>query len=359
MIPLSICRYSGRFPAPSSRSSKYLMVLYDHDINTIIPEPIKSRSESDIIRAYAVLHSTLTNRGLCPKLQMLDNECPAGLRHEGITFQLVPHHLHRTNSAERAIQTFKDHLIAGITRCDPVLPLHLWDQLLYQATLTLNLLRPSRINPRLSAEAQLNGAFDFNRTPLAPPGTKALIFESSAKRLTWSPHGVASWYLGPDPKHYPCYRLYVPNDRAERTTKTVQLFPHQFPVPKKSSVNAFIVAERALTEALTNPSPAAPCAQFGDAQHQAIVDLAEIFESAIAKPAIPSIAPPQPAVRTVTPLSLRVPIIPVSMRVTVPPEYPRVNIPPAATRVNIPPESSPPLPLTVSLPVHPHVINLD
>ena len=97
---------------------------------------------------------------------MLDNECPAGLkdymRHGGITFQLVPPHLHRTNSAKCAMQTFKDHLIAGITSCDPVFPLHLWDRLLYQSTLTLNLLQPSRINPQLSAEAQLNGAFDFN-----------------------------------------------------------------------------------------------------------------------------------------------------------------------------------------------------
>ena len=70
------------------------MVFYDHDSNAIIPEPIKSRSEADLIRAYSVLHSKLTNRGLRPKFQMLDNECPAGLkdymRREGITFQLVP-----------------------------------------------------------------------------------------------------------------------------------------------------------------------------------------------------------------------------------------------------------------------------
>ena len=107
---------------------------------------------------------------------MLDNGCPAGLkdymRREGIIFQLVPPHLHRTNSADRAIQTFKDDLIVGITSCDPDFPLHLWDRLLAQATFTLNLLRPSRINPRLSAEAQLNGDFNFNRTPLEPPGKK-------------------------------------------------------------------------------------------------------------------------------------------------------------------------------------------
>ena len=55
---------TGRFTVTSSRGSKYLMVLYDHDSNAIIPEPIKSRSESEIIRSHAVLHSKLTNWGL-------------------------------------------------------------------------------------------------------------------------------------------------------------------------------------------------------------------------------------------------------------------------------------------------------
>ena len=128
---------------------------------------------------------------------MLENKCPYSLkdymRREGITFQLVPPHLHRTNSVERAIQTFKEHLISGITSCEPDFPLHLWNNLLSQTTLTLNLLRPSILNPQLSSEAQLNGAFNVNRTPLAPPGITALIFKSSADRHTWAPHGVDSW----------------------------------------------------------------------------------------------------------------------------------------------------------------------
>ena len=42
-----------------------------------------------------------------------------------IAFQLVPPNLHRTLTAERAIGTFKDHLIAGLASCDPDFPLHL------------------------------------------------------------------------------------------------------------------------------------------------------------------------------------------------------------------------------------------
>jgi hypothetical protein len=39
----------------------------------------------------------------------------------------------------------------------------------------LNLLRVSRLNSHLSAEAQLNGAFHFNQTPLAPLEPKSSL----------------------------------------------------------------------------------------------------------------------------------------------------------------------------------------
>ena len=89
----------------------------------------------------------------------------------------VPPHIHRCNSAEHVIQTFKNHFIAGLSSTDPNFPLSNWCRLLPQAELTLNLLRPSRLNLKLSAYAQLKGAFDFIRTPLAPPGTHVIIQE--------------------------------------------------------------------------------------------------------------------------------------------------------------------------------------
>ena len=182
------------------------MVLYDHDSNVIIAEPLKSRSKHELIRAYSAIHSHLSKRGLTPHVQMLNNECPAGVKqvmqNSGVAFQLVLPHLHLTNAAERAIATYKDHLIASLRICNPSFPLHLWDRLISQATLTLNLLRPSCINPRLSAEAQLNGAFGFNRTPLAPPGTKVLVFEAPNICRTWAPHGVTGCYIGSALEHY-------------------------------------------------------------------------------------------------------------------------------------------------------------
>jgi hypothetical protein len=161
---------TGRFPVTSSRGSKYVMIVYDYDSNAILAEPLASRNESDLLRAYTKLHTYLTERGLKPVLQKLDNEAPGKLqsfmRQNDVSFQLVPPRQHRRNAAERAIATWKDHFVATLATTDPDFPLYLWCRLIDQATTTLNLLRSSRINPRLPAEAQLDGAFDYNKNTL-------------------------------------------------------------------------------------------------------------------------------------------------------------------------------------------------
>ena len=110
---------TGRFPVPSSYGSKYLVVLYDHNSNAIPTEPLTSYSERKLIRAPCVLHSYISNCGLTPQYQMLDNECPGGLkqfmRDSSVKFQLFPPHLHCTDAAECAIQTYKDHLVYGLS----------------------------------------------------------------------------------------------------------------------------------------------------------------------------------------------------------------------------------------------------
>jgi hypothetical protein len=288
---------TGRFPVTSSRGNKYLMVVYDYDSNSITAEPMKSRSENDMVKAYTTIHTFLTSRGMRPILQRLDNECPAGLKkfmhQQGVDYQLVPPHLHRTNSAENAIATWKNHFVAGLSGTDPNFPMHLWCRLVQHANLTLNLLRASRINPRLSAHAQLHGAFDYNRTPLAPPGTKVLIYETPQERRTWAPHGVEGWYLGGAPEHYRCHRVYVTKTRAERIAKTVEFFPHNWKVPEVSPAHAATQAAQDLTEALLNPAPNVPFATVGATQRQALRQLAAIFEKLTTSKSTP---PTQPRV---------------------------------------------------------------
>jgi hypothetical protein len=115
------------------------------------------------------------------------------------------------------------------------LTLKLWDKLLPQATITLNLFRKSRINPLVSAYAQLNGNFDFNRTPLPPPGNRIIAHEKPDQRASWDPHGVDGYYLGPALDHYRCYQVHIAKTKGTRIVDTVEFFPSKLAMPETSS----------------------------------------------------------------------------------------------------------------------------
>ena len=112
------------------------------------------------------------------------------------------------------------------------------------------------MNPHLSAEENLTGAFYSNPTPLVLSGTRVLIFEGLNKRHMFAQHGVEGWYWGPAPEHYQCYTVYVPTTLAERTVKTVEYPPHNCPVPKLLSTDVARQVVEYLAEALNNPAPA-------------------------------------------------------------------------------------------------------
>jgi len=160
--------------------------------------------------------------------------------------QLVEPHNHRVNAAERAIQTFKDAFIAALATTDREFPLQLWDRLAPQVQDTLNLMRASRINPNISAYEALNGPYNWDRYPLAPPGCKAIIYEAPAMRGSWASRGTDAWYLGPSADHYRCNIYYVPETRAYRISGSAELFPQHCQVPNLSK-NAHL---KALTEEL-------------------------------------------------------------------------------------------------------------
>jgi hypothetical protein len=290
---------TGAFPHYSASGHRYIMVLYDYDSNAILAEPLINKSAPEHLRAYKVMHALLVSRGLRPQLQRLDNEASNLLKTfittAGIDFQLAPPGIHRRNAAERAIRTFKNHFIAGLSSTDRHFPIYLWDKLLPQATITLNLLRQSRINPQLSAHAQLHGQFDFNRTPLAPPGTRAVKHIKTDKRNSWAMHGELAWYVGPATEHYRCYRLYNPKTQAYSVADTVSLHPSRVPMPRLSSADATRLAARDLIHTLRHPHPATPFLQLGDPDIAALRQLATLFDhSLVPPPSSPGVNPSEP-----------------------------------------------------------------
>jgi hypothetical protein len=163
---------TGRFPVVASKGNRNIMILYYYDSNAILTQPIKDRTAPELLKAFQAMEQELVARGLKPKLMKLDNEVSKLLKtylhQQNITYKLVPPYSHRRNSAERAIRSFKDHLIAGLCSTEKSFPMHLWDRLSPQAVITLNMLRTSRINPKLSAATHIYGQYDFNRAPMAP-----------------------------------------------------------------------------------------------------------------------------------------------------------------------------------------------
>jgi hypothetical protein len=230
---------TGRFPVVSSKGKKYIMVIYDYDRNAVLAKPIKDRTAPELLKAFQFMEQELVAKCLEPKLMKLDNEASKLLKYylyqQDISFQLVPHYSHRHNSDERAIRSFKDHLIARLCSTDKSFPMHLWDIILPQAVITLNMLRTSRINPKLSAATYIFGQHDYSRAPMAPPGTRIIAHETTGRRKTWAPHGQDGWYIGPALEHYRCYKVYITKTISSRIVETVEFFPHQFKIPFPSS----------------------------------------------------------------------------------------------------------------------------
>ena len=140
--------------------------------------------------------------------------------------ELVPPGCHRRNAAEVAIRNFKAHFLSILAGTAEDFPVSLWDRLLPQAEITLNLLRQSNATPNVSAYAHLSGPFDYNKMPLAPMGCAVQVHEKTDKRGTWSYHSVDGWYLSTSPEHYRTHRCHIKSTKSERFTDTIQ-FNHK------------------------------------------------------------------------------------------------------------------------------------
>ena len=175
---------------------------------------MKNRRDKEFVRVFHDLHGHLTARGLKPNCMQFDNEAlpefQTLMKEKCIGYQLNPPGMHIHNAAELSIINFKYHFIAGLCVMDPDFPIQNWDRLLEQAKIMLNLLRPSMLNPRLLAYAQLNGEFDFNHNPMAPTGTRNLVHEKPHNRGTCSLHVHEGWYVRPLMLHYRCLTSYIP-----------------------------------------------------------------------------------------------------------------------------------------------------
>jgi hypothetical protein len=267
------------------------MICYIYYCNYINVIPIKSRSASEWENAYGSMHQELTVKGFKPKLQTLNNEASTDLKNffttQNINYKLVPPHCQRRNAAEHAIRIFKEQFLAGISSVDPSFPMHLWERLLPQAEITLNLLRTSCLHPQLSSDTHYHGLVDYNKTDFAPPGCKIIANKKPVKRRAWAPHGQHGYSLGPAMHHYRCQNVYISTTASERIVDTLELFPQNYQMPQLSSTDQLLMEAKDMTDAFQNPHPDVPFASIGDHTIAALTDLAAIFKLKLQHPPSP------------------------------------------------------------------------
>ena len=270
---------TGRFPVRARSGNQYVMIAYHVDGNLILQQPFKTKSDAHRLAAYNTIMTRLAAKGLSVDLQIMDNEASAAFK-QAITFawrakfQLVPPDMHRRNRAERAIRTFKDHFLAILAGVDKAFPPYLWDLLLPQAELTLNILRQSTINPKISAWEFFNGPFDFNKTPLGPVGCRVLIHAKPTTRRSWDFRAKEGFYIGPALDSYRCFKLVKMDTKSQVISDTVE-FRHAYrTIPVPTAEDRIVHGLHEITDALMDKPPPTTISQL-----DALSNLRDVFES--------------------------------------------------------------------------------
>jgi len=91
---------TGQFLTCLQSGNKYIMVLVEINSNAILVEPMKSRKDAEMIRAYNALLLQLKRAGIIPKKHVLDNKVSENMKNHirdtcKINMELVPPGCHQ------------------------------------------------------------------------------------------------------------------------------------------------------------------------------------------------------------------------------------------------------------------------
>ena len=214
---------TGALPAISLDGNQYYFIVYEYDTNYIFAIPIKNITDDAIMEASKEVFQELKDKGHKPTFNVTDNQetkpIKEFLKTEHRDWQFVEPTNHHVKAAERAIHTFKNHFISGLCSTDIEWPFQLLNTMTEQAVITCNTLRTSRIDPRKSAYHQLHGnRCNWNCFPMAPPGTRAVLYLDPDNISSWGTRVIDAWSCGPAQDHYRCKNFYVPETRSYITS---------------------------------------------------------------------------------------------------------------------------------------------
>ncbi len=166
---------TGRFLIRARSGNQYVMIAYHTGGNLILQQAFPRKVDKHRIPVFNNIMTCLTAQGLSVNLNIRDNEASADFKRV-ITetwrakFQLVPPDMHHRNKAEQMIHHFKNHFLSILAGVDAAFPPYLWDLLLPQAELTINLLRQATANSKISALGILQWTLQLQQDSISPHG---------------------------------------------------------------------------------------------------------------------------------------------------------------------------------------------
>ena len=226
----------------------------------------------------------LTNKGHKVDIQILDNKASA--EYKRVTtkkwqaqYQLVPPNVHRRNVAERSIHTFKSQFLSILAGVNPEFSKYMWDTILQQTELILDLLRQVTINPNIFAWDYFNIPFDYAATPFGSLGSRMMIQNTVNTRKSWDQRGKEGFYIGPALQYYRCLTVFDGKRKHVRISDTVDFLHTYLQQPTLTPENCIIHSVHILTCAIQNVKSKNTSSQLA-----AIQELKSIFNTWLATP---------------------------------------------------------------------------
>ena len=102
------------------------------------------------------------------------------------------------------------------------------------------------------AYTALEGQFDFNNTPLAPPGIKVIVHEKTQQHKTWGIHGVTGRYIISAMKKKPMLRMLHTQHQGVNTYRCGGIFPQHLIMPGLSAAEQAPKASKNLIHVIKN-----------------------------------------------------------------------------------------------------------
>jgi hypothetical protein len=124
--------------------------------------------------------------------------------------------------------------------------------------MTLNMMRPCCLNSLMSAHKATEVSFLFDAMPLAPLGTKVLVYLKPTQPKPWGYHTAKACYLSHAANHYRCIQVSMRDTGGKCITDTFRFQHHALLVPHITATNRILQATERLADTIAGVQEAPP-----------------------------------------------------------------------------------------------------